>query len=64
VRWAPEKTNWACVDEPAGPDADAFARLTVLFERAWYGERRVDEAAYARIAAAFDGFAPQRLAAA
>ena len=57
IRWRLDKTNRAYVEElqPAGLDA-SFARLTDLFEVAWYGDTSLNRSVFERVRGAFEDF--------
>lgn len=58
VRWQKDKTNNQYVQELGGtPLQQDFRSVTLLFERVWYGDRALDEAAFEQIAPQFQAFA-------
>lgn len=55
VTWKKDKTNGAYVTEMYGKTGfDLFCKLTISFERAWYGEKAIAEAEYLAILPVFD----------
>jgi hypothetical protein len=55
VTWKKDKTNGAYVTEMYGKTGfDLFCKLTISFERAWYGEKVIGEAEYQAILPVFD----------
>lgn len=55
VSWKRDKTNGMYVNEMYGKEGfELFRRLTISFERAWYGEKEVGEAEYQTIIPVFD----------
>ncbi|HEX2934658.1 MAG TPA: hypothetical protein VHO72_04840 [Bacteroidales bacterium] len=55
VIWKKDKTNGAYVSEMYGKAGfDLFRRVTVSFERAWYGEKQIGESEYLSIVPVFD----------
>ncbi|MEQ8706207.1 MAG: DUF4129 domain-containing protein [Phaeodactylibacter sp.] len=58
VAWQKDKTNNQYVQELSGTPLQAdFRRVTLLFERVWYGDQQIDEAAFESIAPRFQDFA-------
>jgi hypothetical protein len=56
LAWRPTKTNRAYVHELDAAHRSAFATLTRLFERVWYGGAAVDEERFAQIRSRFASF--------
>lgn len=58
VSWQKDKTNNQYVQELGGtPLQQDFRSVTLLFERVWYGDQALDEAAFEQIAPQFQAFA-------
>jgi len=56
ITWRPGKTNRAYVDEIDADARPAFASLTRLFERVWYGGASVGPTRFEDVRAQFDAF--------
>jgi hypothetical protein len=57
ISWSREKTNRDYGREiGSGPLADAFARITLLFDYIWYGESAIDDKTYDAVCASFERF--------